>query len=315
MKKLIISFKILAVLSVFTLSSCRDENNEISKQETIQAKMTIADLKKETTSISQAVPEIVQSQLNESQRSLEKYLKSDLQITGTNVIGKISTQKGIEISQNLISDQDQFIALGNVLNPSSVKMGRIGDLYTGDDFTTAQSGLKEMVTEEIKTGINAMEIIWTGKNGKFTTLCFYNDSGIVWDNILGGLVMMDTRGTSESSTGNESARVASKWYKQWWTANWLWGSKRGEAGYQITVYYTGSTVSNTDVNDWAYISLGKAKSESKITKNTGAYGQCRYALGLCTPTGSLSFNASNFSVSFSGLGSNVVNNGVKSLYP
>ncbi|MEG0928757.1 hypothetical protein [Chryseobacterium sp.] len=315
MEKLIISFKILAVLSVLTLTSCRDENNEISKQEKIQAKMTIADLKKETTSISQAVPEIVQSQLNESQRSLEKYLKSDLQITGTNVIGKISTQKGIEISQNLISDQDQFIALGNVLDPSSVKMGRIGDLYTGDDFTTAQSGLKEMVTEEIKTGINAMEIIWTSKNGKFTTLCFYNDSGIVWDNILGGLVMMDTRGTSESSTGNESARVASKWYKQWWTANWLWGSKRGEAGYQITVYYTGSTVSNTDVNDWAYISLGKAKSESKITKNTGAYGQCRYALGLCTPTGSLSFNASNFSVSFSGLGSNVVNNGVKSLYP
>ncbi|AZA98146.1 hypothetical protein EG359_00315 [Chryseobacterium joostei] len=315
MKKLITGFKILAVLSVLTLNSCRDDNNEISKQETIQAKVTTADLKKEVTSISQAVPEIVQSQLNESQKSLEKYLKSDLQFAGVDVIGKISTQKGIEISQNLISDKDQFIALGNLLDLSSVKMGRIGDLYTGDDLTIAQNGLKEMATEEIKTGINVMEIIWSSKNGKFTTLCFYNDSGIVWDNILGGLVMMDTRGTSESSTGNESARVASKWYKQWWTANWLWGSKRGEAGYQITVYYTGSTVSNTDVNDWAYISLGKAKSESKITKNTGAYGQCRYALGLCTPTGSLSFNSSNFSVSFSGLGSNVVNNGVKSLYP
>lgn len=315
MKKLIISFKILIVLSVLTLNSCRDENNEISKQETVQAKVTAADLKKEVIPISQAVPEIVQSQLDESQRSLEKYLKSDLQIAGVNVIGKISSQKGIEISQNLISDKDQFIALGNVLDPSSVKMGRIGELYTGDDLTIAQNGLKEMVTEEIKTGINAMEIIWSSKNGKFTTLCFYNDSGIVWDNILGGLVMMDTRGTSESSTGNESARVVSKWYKQWWTANWLWGSKRGEAGYQITVYYTGSTVSNTDVNDWAYISLGKAKSESKITRNTGAYGQCQYALGLCTPTGSLSFNASKFSVSFSGLGSNVVNNGIKSLYP
>lgn len=315
MKKLIISFKILVVLSVLTLNSCRDENNEISKQETVQAKVTAADLKKEVIPISQAVPEIVQSQLDESQRSLEKYLKSDLQIVGVNVIGKISSQKGIEISQNLISDKDQFIALGNVLDPSSVKMGRIGELYTGDDLTIAQNGLKEMVTEEIKTGINAMEIIWSSKNGKFTTLCFYNDSGIVWDNILGGLVMMDTRGTSESSTGNESARVVSKWYKQWWTANWLWGSKRGEAGYQITVYYTGSTVSNTDVNDWAYISLGKAKSESKITRNTGAYGQCQYALGLCTPTGSLSFNASKFSVSFSGLGSNVVNNGIKSLYP
>lgn len=316
MKKLITGFKVLAVLSVLTFHSCSNESDEFSQQETIQSKITTSDLKKETTPISQAVPGIVQTQLDESQKSLEKYLKSDLQISGVNVIGKISTQKGVEISKSLITDKDQFIASGNVTEASSVKMGRIGDVYTGDDLTLAQNGLKEMATEEIKTGLNVMEIIWTSKTGKFTTLCFYNDSGIVWDNVLGGLVIMDIRGaTEDSSSGQAAARVASKWYKQWWTASWLWGSKRGEMGYQITVYYTGSTVSNTDVNDWAYISLGKAKSESKITKRTGAYGQCRYALGLCTPTGSLSFNSSNFSVSFSGLGSNIVNNGVKSLYP
>lgn len=315
MKKLTTGFKILAVLSVLALNSCRDESNEISQQETVQAKITTADLKKEITTTSQVVPGIIQSQLDESQKSLEKYLKSDLQIAGVHVIGKISTQKGIEISQSLLSDKDQFIALGNVSDLSSVKMGRMGDLYTGDDLAIAQTGLKEMVTEEIKTGTNVMEIIWNSKNGKFTTLCFYNDSGIIWDNILGGLVMMDTRGNAESSNEGASARVVSKWYKQWWTANWLWGSKRGEMGYQITIYYTGSTVSNTDVSDWANINLGKAKSESKIIKNTGAYGKCQYALGLCTPTGSLSFNASQFSISFSGLGSNIVNNGVHSLYP
>ncbi|SIT04638.1 hypothetical protein SAMN05421786_104306 [Chryseobacterium ureilyticum] len=316
MKKLVTGFKILAVLSVLTFHSCSDESDELSQKETVQAKITTADLKKETTPISQAVPGAVQTQLDESQKSLEKYLKSDLQISGVNVIGKISTQKGIELSKSLITDKDQFIASGNITESSSVKMGRIGDVYTGDDLTLAQNGLKEMATEEIKTGTNVMEVIWTSKTGKFTTLCFYNDSGIVWDNVLGGLVIMDTRGTMEDSTSVQAAaRVASKWYKQWWTASWLWGSKRGEMGYQITVYYTGSTVSNTDVNDWAYISLGKAKSETKITKRTGAYGQCQYALGLCTPTGSLSFNSSKFSISFSGLGSNIVNNGVKSLYP
>ncbi|WP_228463790.1 hypothetical protein [Chryseobacterium bernardetii] len=198
---------------------------------------------------------------------------------------------------------------------STVKLGRIGDLYVGDDLSSAQSGLKEMVTEEIKTGTNVMEVIWSNKNGKFTSLCFYNDSGIIWDNVLGGLIVMDTRSTVENSNTGAAAKVASKWYKEWWTASWLWGSKRGEMGYQITIYYTGSSVSNADVNDWANISLGKAKSESKITKRTGAYGQCQYALGLCTPTGSLSFNASKFSVSFSGLGSNMVSNGYKSLYP
>ncbi|UHO36777.1 hypothetical protein H5J24_13190 [Chryseobacterium capnotolerans] len=314
MKKLVTAFKFLAVFSVLTLNSCSDENNEITKQETVQAKITTTDLQKETTSISQAVPGPVQAQLDESQKSLEKYLKSDLQIAGVKVIGQISTQKGIEISKNLIADKDQFIAIGNLMDLSTVKLGRIGDLYVGDDLSTAQTGLREMVTEDIKTGTNVMEIIWSNKNGKFTSLCFYNDSGIIWDNVLGGLIMMDTRSTVENSNAS-AAKVVSKWYKEWWTAKWLWGSKRGEMGYQITIYYTGSSVSNTDVNDWSNISLGKAKSESKVTKRTGAYGQCQYALGLCTPTGSLSFNASKFSVSFSGLGSNMVANGTKSLYP
>lgn len=314
MKKLVTAFKFVAVLSVLTLSSCSDESSEITKQETVQTKITTADLQKETTSIPSIVPGTVQAQLDASQKSLEKYLKNDLQIAGVKVIGQISTQKGIEISKSLISDKDQFIAVGNLMDLSTVKLGRIGDLYVGDDLSTAQTGLKEVVTEEIKTGTNVMEVIWSNKNGKFTSLCFYNDSGIIWDNVLGGLIVMDTRSTVENSNGVAS-KVVSKWYKEWWTANWLWGSKRGEMGYQITIYYTGSSVSNADVNDWANISLGKAKSESKITKKTGAYGQCQYALGLCTPTGSLSFNASKFSVSFSGLGSNMVSNGVKSLYP
>ncbi|RLJ32068.1 hypothetical protein CLU97_1511 [Chryseobacterium sp. 7] len=314
MKKLVTTFKVFAVLSVLALQSCRDENNEMNQQETTQAKITADDLKKEIIPLpSKVVPDAVQLQLNESQKNLETYLKNDLQIAGVAVLGKI-TPKGIELSKSLITDKDQYIASGNIMDPSSVKIGKIGDLYTGEDLTTAQQGLKDAITEEVKSDTNVMEITWNSKDGKFTTVCFYNDSGIIWDNIFGGLVMMDTRGNSEASN-NQAAKVVSTWYKQWWTANWLWGSKRGEAGYQITIYYSGSTVSNADVSDWGYISLGKAKSESKITKKTGAYGQCRYALGMCTPTGSLSFNSSNFTVSFSGLGSNIVSNGTKSLYP
>lgn len=315
MKKLVTTFKVFAVLSVMALYSCQNENNEMNQQEAVQAKTTIDELKKEITpSSSQLIPEAVQLQLNESTKNLETYLKNDLQIVGVAVLGKISTQQGVELSKKLITDKDQFIASGNILDPSSVKIGKIGDLYHGEDLTIAQQGLKAAITGEVKAGTQVMEVTWNGKNGKFTTLCFYGDSGIIWDNIFGGLVMMDTRGNSETSD-REASKVASTWYKQWWTANWLWGSKRGEAGYKITIYYSGSTVSNADVSDWGYISLGKAKSESKITKKTGAYGQCRYALGLCTPTGSLSFNSTNFSVSFSGLGSNIVSNGTKSLYP
>jgi len=314
MKKLVTTFKLFAVISVLTLTACQDENIE-TMQETTITKASAADLKKEMSPGLQTVPENVQIQISDSKKNLEQYLKNELQITGINVLGKLSTQKGIEVSWDLISDREQFTAEGNILAPETVKVGKIGMLFSGDQLAEAQKGLKEAASEQIKTGTDVLEISWNYKGEQFTSLCFYNESGIIWDNVFAGLVMMETRGNAEASPVDAQAKVSSKWFKEWWTAKWLWGSKRGEIGYKITIYYSGSTVSNVDVSDWGNISLGKAKSESKITKKTGAYGQCRYALGLCTPTGSLSFNSSNFSVSFSGLGSNIVSNGTKSLYP
>lgn len=314
MKKLVTAFKVFAVLTVFMLSSCQNETSEIV-QETATQGISISDLKREITPpTSQKLPEAVQNQLNESKKNLEKYLKNDLQITGITVLGKLSTAKSVTLSHDLISDQSSMISFGNIIEPTTVRTERIGKLNS-EELTTAQEGLKSMAFSEIKTDSEVLEITWNHKGENFTTLCFYNDSGIIWDNVLGGLVMMNIRGNSEESSHNAQAKVYSKWYKQWWTADWIWGSKRGEMGYKITIYYSGSTVSNTDVEDWANITLGKAKSESKVSKNSGAYGQCKFALGLCTPTGSLSFNSTNFSVSFSGLGSNMVHNGTKSLYP
>lgn len=313
MKKLVTLFKLLTVVSVVMLNSCQNENNEVM-QETTDQKVSIADLKKEIVPASaQILPENVQIQLDESKKNLEKYVKDGLQITGVTALGTLSTEKSVSIAQSLITDQESFISTGNILTPETVQVNKLGNL-SSQELSTAQEGLKEIAQKEIKTNVNVLEISWNNKGESFTSLCFYNDSGIIWDNVLGGLVMMDTRGTTEVSD-NTQAKVSSKWYKQWWTADWIWGTKRGEMGYKITIYYSGSTVSNTDVEDWANISLGKAKSESKITKNSGTYGKCAFALGLCTPTGSLSFNSTNFTVSFSGLGSNIVHNGTKTLYP
>lgn len=313
MKKLVTTFKLFALAMVLSLTSCQNETTEVLQDNTAK-KEFVSDLKKELSSSSQTLPGSVQVQLDESKKNLEQYLKSDLQITGISVLGKISTEKGIGISKSLISNKETYVAFGNITDPNSVKVGKIESFNSGEELSVAQQGLTDVIAQEVKINTDVLEITWNHKGEQFTSLCFYNKDGIIWDNVLGGLVMMDRGSTIETSNNNQ-AKVLSKWFKEWWTAKWLWGSKRGEIGYQITIYYNGSTVSNTDVSDWGNISLGKAKSESKILKNTGAYGQCRYALGLCTPTGSLSFNTSNFSVSFSGLGSNIVSNGTKSLYP
>lgn len=313
MKKLVTPFKVFALAMVLSLTSCQNETTEVLQENTAK-KESVSDLKKVLTPSSQTLPDIVQTQLNDSKKNLEQYLKNDLQITGVSVLGKLSDANGISISQNLISDKNTYVAFGNITDPASVKIGKMTNFNSGDELSVAQQSLKDVITQEVKPNTEVLEITWNHKGEQFTSLCFYNTNGIIWDNVLGGLLMMD-RGSNVEASNDNQAKVLSKWYKEWWTAKWLWGSKRGEIGYKITIYYNGSTVSNTDVSDWGNISLGKAKSESKILKRTGAYGQCRYALGLCTPTGSLSFNSSNFTVSFSGLGSNIVSNGTKSLYP
>ncbi len=312
--KFVNAFKGLLVLSALIINSCQDDSID-SVQKNSNETQSIESLKQQLSPVSsQELPQTVQNQLNLSKTNLSEYLNDDLQIDQVIVLGKISTSKAITMAQNAVSDQESTVAFGNIKDFKSVIIGKMKNIYSGDALTSSQKNIKEIAVKEIQLEDNVVEITWVNKGQKFTSLCFYRNSGIVWDNVLSGLIMMDPKGKIEVSNEGQS-KVYSRWYKQWWTASWLWGSDRGEIGYQITIYYSGSTVSNTDVSDWGYMSLGSARSESKVTKETGSYGQCRYALGLCTPTGSLSFSYSSFSVSFSGLGSNIVANGNKSLYP
>lgn len=312
--KFVNAFKGLLMLSALVLNSCQDDSIDSVQENSIE-KQLIESLKQELTpASSQELPQAVQNQLNLSKANLSRYLSDELQIAEVEVLGKISTDKAIATAQNVVSNEESTIAFGNIKDKKSVVIGKMKNIYSNSTLASTKKNISEIATKEIQLEDDLLKITWTNKGQKFTSLCFYRNSGIVWDNVLSGLVMMDTEGKIEVSNETQS-KIASKWYKQWWTASWLWGSDRGEIGYQITIYYSGSTVSNTDVSDWGYMSLGSARSESKVTKETGSYGQCRYALGLCTPTGSLSFSYSSFSVSFSGLGSNIVSNGNKSLYP
>lgn len=312
--KFVNAIKCLLVLFALIINSCQDDSIDTA-QKSSNEKQSIESLKQELTPItSQELPQAVQNQIDLSKANLSKYLNNDLQIEQVIVLGRLNTSKGITLAQSVISGIENTVAFGNIKDAKTVVVAKMKDLYSSDKLTTTQKNIKDFVVNEIKPDDNLLEITWLNKGQKFTSLCVYRNSGIVWDNVLSGLIIMDPKGNTEVSNEGQS-KISSKWYKQWWTATWLWGSDRGEVGYQITIYYSGSTVSNTDVSDWGSMSLGSARSESKVTKETGSYGQCRYALGLCTPTGSLSFSYSSFSVSFSGLGSNIIANGNKSLYP
>ena len=305
LKRTINVLKYFIVAVPLLLLGCQTENWDPKQNQSLD------DLKSQLNPVlTQELPAEVEEQLQRTSQNLAKYMGNALVIEQVDVLGELSTDNSLKASQVVISENTSFVASGNITEPSTVKVGELQRLYP-DELSRAKQAVQEIVSTEVKAGDKVMEITWRSKDLKFKTQCFYRNSGIVWDNVLSGLIIMEPKPDVEISTLKASSRT----YRSWWTAHWLWGSKRGEMGYQIKIYYSGSKVSNTDVSDWAYISLGKAESKSKIVKNSGSYGKCRYALGLCTPLGSLSFNHSNFSVSFSGLGSNIVANGYKSLYP
>jgi hypothetical protein len=270
--------------------------------------------------ISSDLPSAVQQQIDLSVANLSKYLGDKLQVVAIDDLGELSAIEQTQ-TKSAVSEQSNFIAIGNILYPSTVKIGEMQEIYSDEMLKSTKAAIDDTISQEVKASDKVMKITWKYDNKTYTTKCYYRESGIVWDNVISGLYMMDTipQKTSGSDKGSKNLKSTnttySDWYKEWWTASWLWGSKRGEIGYQITIYYSGTTVSSTDAVDWGYISLGSAKSESKVIHNSGSYGQIRYALGLCTPLGSLSFNSSTFKVSFSGIGSNIVCNGTKTLYP
>lgn len=316
MKKLFLNkFNLMLALIALTFASCEKESIESTpmKDQTTQSFENLKVILLQPTS--QQLPEAVQEQINSTKANLLSYTDKSIEILGVTVLGTIKTNEALNLSKEILISSESVVASGDITEPSSIVAGKLKELYSGDELLEIQKSIADVATSEIKIDDQIIEISWSIKNKKVKSLCFYRADGIVWDNVLGGLIIMGKQQIEDSVQYDSQLRIASKWRSLTWTADWLWGSKRGEMGAKITIYYSGSTVTNTDRSDWGYISLGKAKSESKTTKNSGSYGKIQYALGLCTPVGSLSFNHSNFTVSFSGLGSNKVANGTISLYP
>ncbi|WP_445455570.1 hypothetical protein [Flavobacterium sp. HNIBRBA15423] len=316
MKNLFLNkLNLVLALVALTFASCEKESVEIDSAQD-QTAQSIENFRAILlTPTSQELPEAVKEQLNSSKANLLTYTDNSIEILGVTVLGTVKTTEALNLSKELLSSKESIAALGDITEPASIVSGQLKDLYSGNELLEIQKSITEVATSELKLEDQVMEISWQINNKQYKSFCFYRANGIVWDNIIGGLVIMGKQQIEENVENDSQGRAASKWRSLTWTANWLWGSKRGTMGAKITIYYSGSTVSNTDRSDWGTITLGKAKSESKIIKNSGSYGKIQYALGLCTPVGSLSFNSSNFTVSFSGLGSNMVANGTMSLYP
>ena len=266
----------------------------------------------------QQLPAAVEEQLTQSRQNWNQYAAGLVKFQSFTSGKTIRTEEEKRaVVQQLLSGS-AYIAYGNVQDPSSLSLVTISSLHK--QSAAAVDTLSKYANSQIRTGDRVVDIQWEKGNLSFVSQCIVRGDSIVWDNLLTNVIMMDPEGktVSESSKSDPAAKYYRLWYKQSrsWTVNWIWGSRRGDLGEEITVWpYSNGQVYNTDARSWAYINIGSYRSESKVLVNTGTYGKIQYAVGVATPAASVTFNSGSFKVEVHGIGSSKVENGTHSLTP
>jgi hypothetical protein len=300
----------VAFAIIIALASCQ-------KKDTANLSGTLNDLSPKT-----------QSDLVASQANWNRYASGAATLASYKVTGAIGDESARQSVIDGILNDNSYVASGNVLDASGLQVLTVKDL--GLQNGSVRDSLLKYASDRVAVGDKIVTIQWQKGEASFTTQCIVAESGIVWDNILTNVFMLNTVPTTTKTNspganngGNKigdaiQPQYIAAWYSltNTWTLDWIWGSTRGTMGEEITIYcYSNAHVYSTDNSDWANMDLGSAKSYSKVLVNSGSYGKIQYALGLATPTVSLSFSSSNFKVSASGVGSNEVANGTRTLTP
>jgi hypothetical protein len=266
-----------------------------------------------TPPVKEEIPLKVTEQLQKSQENLVLHSQT-LRIVDFKYDQQISTESEKDsIVKKLTNPDSSWYASGNLLADSTMMVSSLSN-FTSDSI--AQETLKNHIEKSILIGNKVVKINWRFGETLFSTLAIINDTSIIWDNVLRNLIMVDPKPITKSLTIDRQSPAYDKSYSQAWGAYWLWGTQCGEMGYTITIHCSSSSyVTSTDMDTYAWITLGTAENHSQVLNNSGSYGQIQYALGMASPLASVSFDVYIFSVTLSGIGSNIIENGTQSLYP
>ena len=271
--------------------------------------------KTDNTPVVTEIPLKVTELLQKSKDNLSLHSQK-IQIVDFEYYQTISTEsEKNSLVENLTNPKSSWYASGNILADSTVLVSALEN-FSND--SSAQATLKDHIEKCISVGTKVVKINWRLQGGtQFSTLCAIGDTSIVWDGLLTNLIMVEHNVPAFKNTSNVyNGSSYDNTYSDVWTAYWLWGSERGEMGYTMTIHCSSNTnVTSTDFSTWSWITGGSAESHCQVIQNSGAYGQVQYALGMATPLAFVSFDIYNFTVTLSGIGSNIIENGTHSLYP
>jgi len=193
----------IAMLTVF-LSSCEKDYVKVNPNENLNT--------------------ITLDQLKSSQQRWNEKFSDKITLLNYEYVGTIENEQDEQDILEKIADEATVIASGDLNQPESVKVEVLKE--NSAKANTTKNNLHKYVKGGIEIGNQVIVLNWDKNGEQFITYCIADKDGIVWDNILGGVVAVDSEIKKENGSSSNK-KGASTWYKQWWYLKYFWGSKAG----------------------------------------------------------------------------------------
>lgn len=282
------------------------------------------------------LPSSVEKQIIDAKKNLA-LLNIPASIVSYGAESEIKEDNQLSALKQTLVGNDNIVPEFDGVHGSSFRIAKIQDRMNAfrqnpDEEQNIVQNIQDIVFPEIKKGQKVMDILWHVSGQEFHSKCIYADTGIVYDNMLSNIAMVemaepsakDVKLTSSMSREDAQKNMA----KQYsftstvldYTIKWLWGSTRGKIVITHYIIWNGSNYIYDDGGtEDAWMSIGSASGRwARNYLNHHSRSKMAWAYGWATPTASFSIKLSakylTFSTSTSGVGSRGSGSGVHTIY-
>lgn len=217
-------------------------------------------------------PDKVKNSVEAVMNDLNLLFSNSLELISWDYRGTIANDNDLKETLELLTDPDSVRLFQiDIIDPSFASIILLSSIPSAD-----QDEFAESVEELVELGQHKVKLNWrtVGSGSEFTTIALVDENNIVWDSIIGSVVVEEE---FLPVAGEKTGSVIIKW---------LWGAERGKISWSLEC--SGPPLACNYTSESKIVS-GEARIETKLVKGE----ECctlYYAWAYRTPTGSISID-------------------------
>lgn len=256
-----------------------------------------------------------------------------LQLISYTPAAPLDTEDAVRAARANLVDAAAIVPNFNGIDATSLRLNTVRErmqaYHAGSDVQNVAANIETVAFPAVQRGQKVLDVIWESDGRQFPSKLIYDESGIVYDNILSNIAVVDDpevtaelppgQPTETSAAGGMTAFANQSFSVRFKniTITWIWGGTRGKIVMDHYVISCDGWRSFCDDGGQvdAWMTLGSA--EGKTRRNAlikPRISKLAWGYGWATPTasfsitwnpGSLSFSASTSGVGSAGKGSGI----------